>query len=116
MFGFQDSKLAVITILVADNDWDKVRDDLNEKLGPAAKEVPQVYQNAFGARWEYGSAFWQAANLVVFAREKVNSVGGVARPGLFSNSPETSGIEITITDSDHAKRMKLPSGAANSLD
>lgn len=52
-FTFIDSRIAAITIFVSNQDWQKVRDDLTEKLGAPSGEVPQVYQNGFGAHWEY---------------------------------------------------------------
>jgi hypothetical protein len=83
MFGFQDSKVAVIQIMIAKDGWDKVREDLTAKLGEPTKEMPQTYQNAFGARYEFSSGFWQATNLVVFAREIVASSGGHGLDSLF---------------------------------
>src|ERR1700747_1151994 len=53
LFTFQDKKLVRITIHIPNEDWQKVKYDLTEKLGQSASEVPEVYQNGFGARWEY---------------------------------------------------------------
>jgi hypothetical protein len=83
-FAFENGKLFSITIYIPNEDWDKVRYDLTEKLGPPAKEVPQLYQNGFGARWEYEQGFWQKENLVAFAKIKVANIGGVA---ITSRSP-----------------------------
>jgi hypothetical protein len=52
-FIFEDAKLVRITLLIANEDWEKVRYDLTEKLGEPVSEVPQVFQSEFGARWEY---------------------------------------------------------------
>ena len=115
-FTFMESRIVAITIFVANENWQKVRDDLTEKLGAPSKEVPQVYQNGFGAHWEYGQGFWQAANLVVFAQVKVANVGGAAITRPFSNTPETEGIEIRIMGPEMAKRAKLLSTGPNSID
>jgi len=103
-FAFENGKLFSITIYIPNEDWDKVRYDLTEKLGPPAKEVPQLYQNGFGARWEYEQGFWQKENLVAFAKIKVANIGGVA----ITHVPETEGIEVTIT---HAQRETARSSA-----
>jgi hypothetical protein len=112
-FAFQDGKLFRITVYIPNEDWDKVRFDLSEKLGPPAKEVPQVFQNGFGARWEYEQAFWQKDDVVAFAKIKVATIGGSAIRNPATNLPDTEGIEVTITDAEHAK---LPSTLPNSLD
>jgi hypothetical protein len=116
VFGFNESRVVTIMIYVANADWEKVRDDLSEKLGPPSREMPQVYQNGFGAHWEYGQGFWQSANLVAFAKVKVANLGGVAINKPFSNTPETEGIEVTITTPEYAKHSKLLSTSPNSMD
>jgi hypothetical protein len=116
VFGFNESRVVTIVILVPNNDWEKVRDDVTEKLGPPSKEMPQVYQNGFGAHWEYGQGFWQTANLVAFAKIKVANLGGVAINRPFSNNPETEDIEVTIMDPEYAKHVNLSSTSPNSMD
>jgi hypothetical protein len=116
VFGFNESKVVAIMIFVPNDNWEKVRDDLTEKLGPPSKEMPQVYQNGFGAHWEYGQGFWQTANLVAFAKVKVANLGGVAINRPFSHTPETEGIEVTITDPEYAKKGKLLSASPNTMD
>jgi hypothetical protein len=49
-FRFDNGKLTKIIILIPNNDWDKVRFDLTQKLGEPLSEVPQMFQNGFGAR------------------------------------------------------------------
>jgi hypothetical protein len=114
-FTFSESRIVAITIFVPNEDWQKVRDDLTEKLGAPSKEVPQVYQNGFGAHWEYGQGFWQATDLVAFAKVKVANVGGVTINRPFSNTPQTEGIEVRIMGPEMAKRAKLLPGG-NTLD
>jgi hypothetical protein len=46
---FENQKLVRMKIYVPDDDWDKVRYDLSQKLGEPVSEPPQVYQNGFGA-------------------------------------------------------------------
>jgi hypothetical protein len=67
----------------------------------------------FGARWEYEQAFWQKDDVVAFAKIKVATIGGSAIRNPATNLPDTEGIEVTITDAEHAK---LPSTLPNSLD
>jgi hypothetical protein len=57
-------------------------------------EVPQVYQNGFGARWEYDQGFWVKDNIVVCAGIQV--LAGIEKA--FGPGPATEGIQITITD------------------
>lgn len=110
---FEDRKLFRITIFVPNEDWEKVRYDINDKMGQPASEVPQAFQNGFGARWEYNQGFWSNGNTVVFAGIKVLTIGGEAIRSPFSNQPATRGIEVTITDAEHAK---LPSTSPNTMD
>jgi hypothetical protein len=110
---FEEQKLAVIRILVPNEDWDKVRYDLVEKLGPPTSEMPQVFQNGFGARWEFSRGFWSQGTTVVYAEIKVLTLFGAAVEAPFSHRPATQGIEVTVMD---AQRAKLPSTAPNSLD
>jgi hypothetical protein len=109
-FLFQDGKITRITIFVPDeSEWEKVKYDLTQKLGPPSSEVPQIYQNGFGARWEYDQGFWVHENTVAYAGVKVSNFGHQ----LFSNAPMTEGIQLTITD---AARAKLPSKTPSTLD
>jgi hypothetical protein len=75
IFAFADGKLARITINIGNNDWEKVKYDLTEKLGPPVSEVPDVYQNAFGARREFNQGFWQKDDLVAYAGIKALTCG-----------------------------------------
>jgi hypothetical protein len=115
-FGFNESRLGSITIFVPDADWEQVRDDLTAKMGAPLKEVPQVYQNGFGAHWEYGQGFWQTDDLVAFAKVNVASLGGVAVNRPFSSVPQTEGIEIRIMGPEMAKRAKFLPSSGNTLD
>jgi hypothetical protein len=112
-FVIENEKIATIKLYVPNEDWEKVRYDLIQKMGQPASEVPEVYQNGFGARWEFSRGFWSTGNVVVAAGVKVESVGGVAMSGPFSNAPQTRGIEVTITDAEHAK---LPSTRPSTVD
>lgn len=113
IFFVENRKITTIKIMIPNNDWDKVKYDLTQKLGEPLSEAPTVYQNGFGARWEYGKGFWVKGNVVAAAGVKVAHLGNQAINGLGSNTPETEGIEITIMS---AERAKLPSAAPNSLD
>jgi hypothetical protein len=114
IFLFENRMLIQIAIFAEnEGDWDKIKYDLTEKLGKPISEVPTVYQNAFGARWEYDHGFWVKDRIVASAGIRVEHAGGAAHPGLFSNHPETSGVEIIIMS---AERAKLPSTRPNSLD
>lgn len=113
VFMFEGRNLFRIVISIANDDWEKVRYDLSDKLGEPKSEVPTVYQNAFGARWEYNRGFWSSGDTVAFAGVKVAHLGSEAINGPFSHQPQTEGIQITITDAAHAK---LPESSANSLD
>jgi hypothetical protein len=104
----EDGKVAVITIHVPNEDWEKVKYDLTEKLGEPISDAPQLYQNGFGARWEFDQGFWQKGALVAAAGVKVLPVHAV-----LSNGPATEGIQITIMS---AERAKLPSTTPNTLD
>jgi hypothetical protein len=110
---FEDHKLVKITIMVPNEDWDKVRYDLSEKLGPPLEEVPQVFQNGFGARWEYDRGFWSKGDIVAYAGIQVETLGHQAINDPFTNKPAVNGIETTVTDAQHAK---LPQTRPNSLD
>jgi hypothetical protein len=112
-FGFIDGKLFTVIVYVPNDDWSKVKYDLTQKLGEPISQVPEVFQNAFGARWEYNQGFWQKADIVAFAGVDVETIGNRAELDPWSHAPMTHGIEVRITDSDHAK---LPSTTANSLD
>lgn len=112
-FGFVDGKLCAIVIEVPNEDWLKLKYDLTEKLGEAISQVPEIFQNAFGARWEYNQGFWQKADIVAFAGIQVDTLGNKATIDPWSHTPITHGIEVRITDAAHAK---LPSTRANSLD
>jgi hypothetical protein len=112
-FQFNNGKLVKILILIPNNDWDKVRFDLTQKLGEPLSEVPQTFQNGFGARWEYNQGFWRKGDLVAVAGIKVVELGGIAVRGAFSNAPATDGIQITIESALNAGR---PDTSANSLD
>jgi hypothetical protein len=101
---FENQKLVRMKIYVPDDDWDKVRYDLSQKLGEPVSEPPQVYQNGFGARWEYGQGFWMKGDTVAYAGVKVGPVGGLNF---------THGIEISITDST---RAKVASSTPSTLD
>jgi hypothetical protein len=52
-------------------------------------------------------------NVVVYAGVKVLTLGGSAIADPLSNGAATRGIEVTITDAEHAK---LPSTTPNSMD
>jgi hypothetical protein len=111
---FEDRNLIEIRILVPnENDRQKVRYDLIEKLGPPASELPKVYQNGFGARWEFERGFWSSGNLVVFAEIRVVTLFGSPVKRALGDAPATNGIEVTIMD---AERAKLPSTSPNSMD
>ena len=110
---FEDAKLVRITLLIPNEDWEKVKYDLSQKLGPPTSEVPEVYQNGFGARWEFSQGFWVKGDTVVVAGINVEHAGGIAIPRALGNSPATSGIQVTITDAQHAK---LPSTTPSTID
>ena len=113
VFMFENRSLFRILISVPNEDWEKIRYDLTEKLGEPKSEVPTVYQNAYGARWEYNQGFWEKGNTVAFAGVRVAHLGSQAINAPLSNQPQTEGIQITVTDAVHAK---LPRTTANSLD
>lgn len=112
-FVIENSKIATIKLFVPNDDWDKVRYDLTQKMGPPVSEVPDIYQNGFGARWEYSKGFWSNGDIVVAAGVKVDTFAGTAMTGPFNNTPRTMGIRITITDAEHAK---LPSTLPSTVD
>ena len=107
-FESEGGKVIRIRIFVPNEDWDKIRYDLTQKLGSPSSEVPAVYQNGFGARWEFNQGFWIKEDLVAYAGIKVLPVRRV-----FGSGPATDGIEINITDTQHAK---LPSSRPSTLD
>lgn len=110
VFFFEGGKLIRIKIYIPDEgEWEKVKYDLTQKLGPPSAEAPQVYQNGFGAHWEYDQGFWLHGNTVAYAGVKVSNFGHK----LYSNAPMTEGIELTITD---AASAKLPSKTPSTLD
>lgn len=109
----ENGKIARIRIYVPNDDWEKVRYDLSQKLGEPVSEVPDVYQNGFGARWEFNKGFWVKGDVVASAGVKVSAIGSTAVRDPFTNQPTTEGIEINITDSKHAK---LPSTTPSTLD
>jgi len=113
IFAFEDLKLWQITIDVPNDDWAKIRYDLSEKLGEPLSEVPQVFQNGFGAKWEYDQGFWNKGDIVAFAGIKVETLGNQAIVNPLTHRADTRGIEIKITDAQHAK---LPQTRPNSLD
>lgn len=100
---FEDAKVVRITLLIPNEDWEKVKYDLTQKLGAPSSEVPEVYQNGFGARWELSQGFWVNGDIVVTA--------GV-RSGVL-NALDTRGIQVIITDTQHAK---LPSTTPSTID
>lgn len=110
---FENQKIAEIKILIGNDDWDKVRYDLTEKLGNPLSEAPTVYQNGFGARWEFDKGFWVKGDIVAAAGIKVLTLGGGPVREPWSNRPATQGIEVTIMS---AQRAKLPNTQPNSLD
>jgi hypothetical protein len=112
-FRFENQKLVEILIYIKNEDWEKTKYDLTQKLGQPRSEIPQIYQNGFGARWEFPQGFWSDGRIVAAARVKVDEFAGVANHKFFSNEIATKGIEIIITD---AERAKLPSTQPNSLD
>lgn len=106
-FTFEESRITRIKIYLPDESaWEKLKYDLTQKLGPPTQEIPQVYQNAFGARWEYDQGVWIHGNIVAFAGIKVSRLQ-------IGNRPTTGGVELTVTDTNHAK---LPSTSPSSLD
>jgi hypothetical protein len=110
IFLFEDRKITRIKIFVPDErEWEKVKYDLTQKLGPPSSDVPQIYQNGFGARWEYDQGFWIHDNTVAYAGIRVSNIA----KKLYGNDPATEGIEINITDAQHAK---LPSATPSTLD
>jgi len=113
VFMFENRSLFRILISIPNDDWEKIRYDLTEKLGEPKSEVPIVYQNALGARWEYNRGFWEKGETVAFAGIKVAHMGNQAINSPWSHQPQTEGIQITVTDAAHAK---LPESTANSLD
>lgn len=106
-FLFADKKLYRIVIFIPHDDWEKVKYDLTEKLGNPVSEIPDVYQNGFGARWEFSQGMWIKDDLVAVAGTKVDTAP------VFGNRPTSEGIQVSVTDKVHAK---LPSTRPNSLD
>ena len=109
ILSIEDSKVVEIKIKIPNEDWDKVRYDLTQKLGEPVSEAPATYQNGFGARWEFNRGFWEKGNIVAAAGIKVLSA--IQNP--LGSGPATEGIEITIMSTE---RAKMPSTTPNSLD
>ena len=109
----EEQKVATIKILVPNEDWDKVKYDLTQKLGEPLSEIPTVYQNGFGARWEFDRGFWVKGDTVASAGVKVAHLGSQAVKNPFTGQIDTEGIEITIMS---AERAKLPATRPSSLD
>jgi len=82
-------------------------------MGEPVSEVPTVYQNGFGARWEFDRGFWVKDGIVAAAGVRVENFAGHADTNVLTHQIETSGVEITIMS---AERAKLPSSTRNSLD
>lgn len=113
-FGFEDQKLIEIVIYVGhESDWEKVRYDLTQKLGEPRSEVPDVYQNLLGARWEANQGLWVKDDIVAAAGIKVAKVFGSAIQDPFTNAPSTEGIQIKIMS---AARARLPETRPSTLD
>src|SRR5882724_8738736 len=93
-FMFDESKIVRIMIFVPNNDWEKVRYDLTQKLGEPKSEVPQVFQNNFGARWEVAQGFWQKGDTVAFAKVHVMTVGHEVSTNPLTGRASSSGIEV----------------------
>lgn len=112
-FEFDQSKIVRIKIMVPNEDWEKVRYDLSQKMGEPRSEVPESYQNLYGAKWEFNQGLWVKGDTVAAAGIKVMKLFGSTITDPFSNKPSTEGIEINITN---AKRAGLPETRPNSLD
>jgi hypothetical protein len=113
IFMFDNRSLFKIVISIPNTDWEKVKYDLTQRLGEPQSEVPTVYQNGFGARWEYDQGFWSNGSIVAYAGIKVAHLGSQAIKNPWTNQPDLKGIQITITDAVHAR---LPSTTPNTLD
>jgi hypothetical protein len=109
---FEDRKRFRIVIFVPNADWEKVRYDTTDKMTTCFRSAAGVPKR-FGARWEYNQGFWSNGTTVVFAGIKVVTIGDEAIRSPFSNQPATRGIEVTITDAEHAK---LRSTSPNTMD
>lgn len=108
-FDIEGGKIIRIRIFIPrEDEWEKVRYDLTQKLGEPISEIPDVYQNGLGARWEFNHGFWLKQDVVAYAGIRVVPVRKA-----FGSGPATDGIEIQITDSEHAK---LPSTTPSTLD
>jgi hypothetical protein len=104
-FFLDKSRVVRIRISFAEEgEWEKVKYDLTQKLGPPSSEVPQVYQNGFGARWEYDQGFWVKGDIVAYAGVKTSGVGSHVM---------TEGIQLNITD---AATAKMPWTTQSTLD
>jgi len=110
---FENQKLAEIKIMIPNEDWDKIKYDMTGKMGQPLSEAPTVYQNGFGARWEYSRGFWEKDGIVAAAGIKVLDIGGQALKDPLTNQPDTEGIEIRIMS---ANRAKMPETQPSSLD
>lgn len=105
---FENEEITNIQIDIPNDDWEKIRFDLTSKLGEPLSEVPQVYQNLFGARWEFNRGVWRKGDLVAFAEVEAAPDGACLR-----NSPCTTGIRVTIMS---AEKAEMPDTKPNSLD
>jgi hypothetical protein len=114
---FQGKVLSKIRIELANNDWEKLRYDLSQKLGEPSSEPPEVYGNLFGARWEFNQGFWRKGDIVAYAGEKVETIGGCGFADTLSQSrmphPCSDSIELVITT---AQIAGTPDKRRNSLD
>jgi hypothetical protein len=115
-FIFENRSVTKITIEVPNNDWEKVRFDLSQKLGQPTSEAPQEYQNGFGAHWEFNQGFWRKGNVIAYAGMQVSTLGhcgGFAAALASSSQPCSEAIRIVITTPE---RAGTPDSKANSLD
>ena len=104
-FFLDKSHVVRIRISFAEEgEWEKVKYDLTQKLGPPSSEVPQVYQNGFGARWEYDQGFWVKDDIVAYAGVKTSGAGSHVM---------IEGIQLNITD---AATAKMPWTTQSTLD
>lgn len=107
-FSIEGQKVVEITIYVGhESDWEKVKYDLTEKLGEPRSEVPEVYQNLMGARWEANQGLWVKDDIVAAAGIKVLKLFGSPMQDPFTNAPTTEGIQIKIMSAERAKLDSL---------
>jgi hypothetical protein len=113
-FNFEDQKLIEIVMYVAhESEWEKVRYDLTQKMGEPRSEVPEIYQNLLGARWEANQGLWVKDDIVAAAGIKVAKLFGAPMQDPLTKAPETEGIQIKIVS---AERAKLPETRPSTLD